>query len=757
VVLLVDDAQYADEGLLTFIEHLLLVGTFPCFVALLTRPGLLEEHPGLATNRRATVVHLEALPPAEMGQLLDGLVAGLDDDVRDSLVERAEGIPLFAVETVRSLIDRDLVVPRGGQYVLAGDGPLDLDRIGAPASLQALVAARLDKLPAAQRRVVDQASVVGESFTRDQIAALCPDLPDLDDALAGLVRVQLMRQVSNRFSAELGNYQFVQAVVRQVAYGTLSRRARKATHLEVARLEDGADETAAIVAQHYLEAIDAVPDDADVEELTRRAVEQLQRAADRASMLGSTGEAAGHLRTALARVADPAQRRAVQLALAVALHTRGDSQAAIEHARAARDAFDEIGDELHAASAVAVLAEAVTLSEDRFEEGMAMLAERHAALLGRQDAVRVLLELVSIELRLSLRRSLPLRDLVDEKAVLAELSGDAGELADSYIALAIHYMLTGTRSLGRTLLESAAELARANHQGVILTRALLNLNVEWTLEDVQRAAEIGRQAVEASQHVGDLFYVSASHGNLAISQLLLGEWDEALINAEFMALDVPLADMMRSEIAWARAEEWSPPADLEERLTRADLSLRTFSELTAARAAQARGDLDQAVHYARAAVITAAGAGALFDDFTIIFRFATDIIWDSGRRDVLDELLAIIDGHTGSIPPRGSRVQRTRLAARIAIADGADAETVEKHLRAALALAEQWRAAPTIAQCRADLGGWLAGVGRADEGAPYLDQARATLTELRATRLLEQLDGSGVQPVPVQHGDPTAP
>src|SRR5262249_44063705 len=153
----IDDAQYADDRLLQFLEHLLTASTFPCFVVLLTRPGLLEANPALATNRRSTVVHLEPLADREMGQLLDGLIAELDHDVRDALVLRSEGTPLFAVETIRSLIDRDLVVPRGGQYVLAGDEPLDLDAIGAPASLQALIAARLDQLSPEQRRVVDRA------------------------------------------------------------------------------------------------------------------------------------------------------------------------------------------------------------------------------------------------------------------------------------------------------------------------------------------------------------------------------------------------------------------------------------------------------------------------------------------------------------------------------------------------------------------------------------------------------------------------
>ena len=147
-------------------------------------PACWSEHPALATHRRAMVRHLEVLHDDEVARLLDGLVVGLPGDARESLVARAEGVPLFAVETVRSLIDRDLVVPRGGQYVLASPETLDLDSVGAPASLHALVAARLDALDWAQRRLVDRACVVGTVFSRDQIAALCAELDGVDDVLS---------------------------------------------------------------------------------------------------------------------------------------------------------------------------------------------------------------------------------------------------------------------------------------------------------------------------------------------------------------------------------------------------------------------------------------------------------------------------------------------------------------------------------------------------------------------------------------------
>ncbi len=220
VVLQIDDAQHADDGLLLFVEHLLSVGSFPCFVVLLSRPGLLEEHPGLATNRRATVSHLAPLSDGDVATLLSGLVVGLPDDVRTSLVARSEGVPLFAVETVRSLIDRDLVVPRGGQYVLADPESLDLDSIGAPASLQALIAARLDALTPDQHRLVQRGSVIGNAFSREEIEELCSDLGDVEPLLLALVHQQILSQTTSKFSAEFGQYRFEQSVVRQVAYAT---------------------------------------------------------------------------------------------------------------------------------------------------------------------------------------------------------------------------------------------------------------------------------------------------------------------------------------------------------------------------------------------------------------------------------------------------------------------------------------------------------------------------------------------------------
>ena len=158
------------------------------------------------------------------------------------------------------------------------------------------------------------------SFERDVIAQLCPEIADLDAVLASLVRLQLLEQDANRFSSEVGQYQFVQAAVRQVAYGTIARRDRKARHLAVAGLLENDDDakasSAAVVAHHYLEAIDAVRDAPDVADLATVAVGHLVRAAHRAQALGAPKEAIGHLDAAIGRCTDPRRAAALEVELA---------------------------------------------------------------------------------------------------------------------------------------------------------------------------------------------------------------------------------------------------------------------------------------------------------------------------------------------------------------------------------------------------------------------------------------------------------
>ena len=237
VVLVFEDAQYADSGLVDLVEHLMQSIRCKLFVLLLARTELLERWPALAEGRGRTRVDLAPLPQEAMAALVDGLVSDLPVRARAALVARAEGVPLYAVETVRSLIDQDAVLAQDGRYVFVDHdyAIVDLGRLTAPTSLQTLIAARLDALKATERRTVQDASVLGMTFRYASLLSLTGTSSfELDAALAALVAKGVLETQDDPRSPELGQYRFLQAMVREVAYSTLARSDRRARHLAAA-------------------------------------------------------------------------------------------------------------------------------------------------------------------------------------------------------------------------------------------------------------------------------------------------------------------------------------------------------------------------------------------------------------------------------------------------------------------------------------------------------------------------------------------
>jgi class 3 adenylate cyclase len=296
VTIVIDDLQWGDEGLFDFIDHLLEAARTPIFVVALARPDVTSLRPGIGSGRRATTLYLEPLTTSAMSHVLDGLVEGLAPSLREELIRRAEGIPLYAVETVRALIDRDVVVPHEGRYTIdatAATG-VDLEALGPPASLQSLLAARLDALSDAERRTVQDASVLGLTFTHEGIACLAPPDINLEHTLDSLRRKEIITIESDPRSPERGQFRFMQALLRTVAYDTLSRRDRQSRHLAVAAyLSDQPDgeNLAAIIAEHYLDAAASLPDAPEAERARTEALRLLEVAALQAASVGAPGHA----------------------------------------------------------------------------------------------------------------------------------------------------------------------------------------------------------------------------------------------------------------------------------------------------------------------------------------------------------------------------------------------------------------------------------------------------------------------------------
>ena len=369
-MLVIDDAQYADEGLLDFVDHLLATAQRTVFVVALARPELLARRHDLG-GRRTTVVRVDPLDDTAMGRLLDGLVEGLPDATRSALIERAEGVPLFAVETIRALIDRDAVIPRGGRYVPADGVEVDLDAIGAPASLQALIAARLDALSPEERRVVTDASVLGTAFSRDGVAHLDPDGSDLD-AILELAGAQGDHRPDHRpvlggrgpvpvrpGDGPPGRLRHPVPPGPQAApprgRGLPLRRTR-------CRGPGRRDRPAPAGCARRLRGLRSGPRGA----LPGRARDLLVAGAARAQSLGSHSEAERLLETALART-DPGDGLAVARLHALAAGAAKDAghyASALHHAHEATMRFDEMGMPIEAGSAAATLAMAMTTTGD---------------------------------------------------------------------------------------------------------------------------------------------------------------------------------------------------------------------------------------------------------------------------------------------------------------------------------------------------------------------------------------------------------
>jgi class 3 adenylate cyclase len=250
-VLVFEDMQWADESLLDFVEHLLEWSrNHALYVVTLARPELVERRPTWgAGHRNFTSLYLEPLPSTAMEELLAGLVPGLPAQLRDQILARAEGVPLYAMETVRMLLDRGLLVEDGSSYRVVGE----IESLDVPETLHALIAARLDGLGPEERRLLGDASVLGKTFAPAAVAALMDvDAEKLAPLLGGLVRKEVLGLQTDQRSPEHGQYGFLQDLLRQVAYETLPRRDRRAKHLRAAEQLAGAlgeEEVAEVVAR----------------------------------------------------------------------------------------------------------------------------------------------------------------------------------------------------------------------------------------------------------------------------------------------------------------------------------------------------------------------------------------------------------------------------------------------------------------------------------------------------------------------------
>jgi class 3 adenylate cyclase/tetratricopeptide (TPR) repeat protein len=744
-VLAFEDMQWADESLLDFVEYLLdWSRTSPLYVITLARPELLERRPTWGAGHRSfSSLYLEPLSPAAMEELLQGLVPGLPGDVREQILQRAEGVPLYAVETVRMLLDRGLLVQEGAVYSPVGE----IGSLEVPETLHALIAARLDGLSPEERRVLQDGAVIGKTFAPAAVAALGGHSEDeLQPLLAGLVRKEVLGVQADPRSPEHGQYGFLQDLVRHVAYETLSRHERRVRHLAAAEFLTAAfaaeeSEVVEVIASHYLDAYNAVPDAEDAEHAKRKAYETLARAGVRAASLGAAAEARRYFESSAALTEDP-HEQADLLARAGDMAGRtGDPEAARDIYDRAIAIYDSLGDSHAAARVLGKLAHAVGFTGHR-DEAIARLEQAYETLVEDEPGEDVAV----IAARLSrgywffgdLERA---RERAEFALEIAEQQSLPVALAIALRAKAAVLLSRGHRNEGDALLKQALEVALAHDLLEDASTCYFILSDRCFRDDrYADALHYLDQALALATRMGSRPEQWATESERAYALLMLGRWDEALATTDGFTEEQVRSGGVILSVLQAGVEGHCLRGELDaaRRISEMFSYLETSADLqdqgcvrsTTATLRRAEGRLEEALAAGAATIEVAPAMGANFQGIKHGVVDAIDVALELGETAKAEELLAWIDG----LPP-GERApwyqaQSLRFRARIA-ADAAGLGEAAAQFRA-LNL-PFWSAVVQLEQAEA--------LGRNGAGEPLLAEARATFEQLGAVPWLERAGG----------------
>ncbi len=350
VVVVVDDVQWAEPGLVDLLDHLTDMSRgMPILLVCMARPEFQQTRPGWGAGRQHSfTMALHPLSDADCHQLTAQLLGPqVGEAFLGKVVAAAEGVPLFVEELTAMLVEDGHLVAadEGGWQTAAG-----LDAVTVPPSVQALLVARLDGLAPDLRQVIDVASVIGKTFYPDAVAVLVgEDLDPVTRRVEALVRADLVQSTTTDLAGH-DAYTFSHLLLRDAAYQGLTKARRAALHQALARWlqHQPAPTVSPEVVAFHLEATAtyrgalADPDPGLAEE----AAQLLLAAADRALALSDAAAAVGLANRAERLVPAPSRLRAeIVLTLSDAAYEAGDYPTAVRCADEAGRIGADLGDE----------------------------------------------------------------------------------------------------------------------------------------------------------------------------------------------------------------------------------------------------------------------------------------------------------------------------------------------------------------------------------------------------------------------------
>jgi class 3 adenylate cyclase len=663
-VMVFEDLQWADQGVLDFIEHVLQWSRpHPILIITLARPELRERRPSWGVDQRNfTALHLEPLADDPMGQLLTGLVPGLPDSVLQQIVARAEGVPLYAVETVRMLLDDGRLIADEGQYRPVGP----IAQLAVPATLHSLINARLDGLPADERTVLQAAAVLGQHFTLASLAALRSESEQrLTPYLNALVRREMLVYDADPRSPERGQYGFMQSLIREIAYDALPKRERRERHQAVARYfeELGDPELAAVVASHYLAAYQATPEGSAAQALKGKARESLRAAAQRAAALHSHDQALAYLEQTLAITDDEVERATLWELAATSAEIAARYEMAEGYLRRTSAWLRRQGDRSGTARVVAQLGRVLNTMASP-EPAIAVLEEAHGELKGMEE------DPAFVALIAQLSRAFFLhgehrRALEWAEATLAA----AGPL--NLLPVIVDTLITRGSAIGDAanrqqegMAELMGALAMAQAHGLVTLefRARNNIAAWHMIDDPRIRLAMSRTGLELARKLGHRDWAISLGSQAMDAAFFTGDWDWALaLFAELDQEDVPFDSRVQLIVPAARIKAYRGDTSELTRIAAIESVVASWtnpqwaSELPVKRSAiaLAAGDLEASYRYAERAAATARG-----DLIAIAVAHAATARAALWLRDRERAAVAVRD--LDSIPIRGAFLEATR-------------------------------------------------------------------------------------------------
>ncbi len=753
VVMVFEDMHCADDGLLDFVEYLLdWSGQHRIFILALARPELSERRPGWsARHRGATAMSLEPLGDAAMEDLIDA-VATLPLAAKRRIISHAEGIPLYAIETVRALADRGVLVERDGSLVLSGE----LGALNVPPSLISLLGARLDALQPDERELVRSMSVFGGNFPLAAAQALS-GMPEqtAGEVLANLVRKQVLTVRADPHSPDRGQYRFSQTLLRTVAYETLSKRERKSRHLAAAHYLSHAfanegEDVAEVLAAHYLQAYRSAADDSDAIELRTEAIAALRRGAQRAAAVGAPQTAERAYRTAIDLAANEEERIDLVEAAGEMALLDGRYEDSLELFEDAAARLRDIGLEQDASRLGSKIGQALRRvgragdAIDRMRLDLDLLSDD----VGHPDTAQINVELgVALlssgrvtEAREPLERALELAQALELPSVLASALTYKAQLCDA----------VGRVQEARILFDGAVAFCQLHELTDRLFVAELNGGDFLRRFDLPGAAERTSDALATARRIGSRYYESVAASNLMRGWGYSGGWDEVeRLGFELLegAHDRPGAEILHLELVLVNAARGDAQAAREHlaamaawRRSDANQPRWTYAACEAT-IALAAGDFATALDLLSGTmreIIEVEGPSSQAS--RIGFPSALEAALGLGRTGEAADLLSLLaDRPPGHIAPY-LRAHLDRGAGLLAAAAG-DLATAEAQLGLAVERLDLLAYPYWLAAAQTDLAAVLLADRRPDEARAVLEDATRVLKELRALPALGRAEG----------------